>query len=363
MPQRSPYPSLDIPKCNILTYLFGNTTSLPTKPLWISASNPTHNLSLSSMLTYVKRFAMGLDRLRIPQSRAIMVFCPNNLYVPMVYLAAAGSKRYFTGANPNYTVSEVAYQMRSVEAAVVLIHPSLLQTGLAAAKEAGIPFERIFQFSDAVNETSSEGIQDWRTILASESDSRHWKWDPLTGQAAIDQICAINFSSGTTGLPKGVCISHHALVSNASQASFIKFDTEHSKTPREKEIWLSMLPMYHAFSQLWTINVAAKNGIPVYVMEKFTLEDFLRYIERYKVTALQTVPPVVVMLSKREEVKRYDLSSIEYILCGAAPLKKEVQNDVMRKLGCVIVQGWGVSCSFLLFSLIWFSAGALAMRR
>lgn len=343
MPRRSPYPDLQIPKCNILSYLFGDGSSLPNKPIWIDAANPNHSLSLVQMLSWVKRFAVGLNRLRIPESRAVMVFCPNNLYIPMVYLAAAGSKRYFTGANPNYTISEVAYQMRTIEAAIVLIHPSLLKTGLAAAKEAGIPFNRIFQFSDTVVGRSPEGIDDWRTMLASEAESRNWQWDPLEGQAAVDQICAINFSSGTTGLPKGVCITHHSLVSNASQASFIKFDTEHSKTPREQEIWLSMLPMYHAFSQLWTINVAAKNGIPVYVMERFVFEDFLKYLERYHVTALQTVPPVVVMLSKRPEVSKYDLSSIEYILCGAAPLSKDVQNDVMKRLGCVIVQGWGMT--------------------
>lgn len=343
MPHRSPYPDIDIPKCNILTYIFGDGQSLSNKPLWIDAADPSSSLSLAQMLSWVKRFAVGLDRLGIPESRAVMVFCPNHIYVPMVYLAVAGSKRYFTGANPIYTISEVAHQMRTIEAAIVLIHPSLLETGLAAAKEAGVPLDRMFQFADKASPTSAEGIKDWRTMVAPEEEAQSWKWDPLEGEAAANSICAINFSSGTTGLPKGVCITHHNLVANASQATFNKYETKYSKAPDSNERWLAMLPLYHAYSQLWTINIAGKNGIPVYVMEKFVFEDFLKNIEKYKVTALQTVPPVVVMLSKRPETVKYDLSSIEYILCGAAPLSREMQNDVMSKLGCVIAQGWGMT--------------------
>lgn len=343
MPHRSPYPDIDIPKCNLLTYIFGDGQSLSTTPLWIDAANPTNSLSPAQMLSWVKRFAVGMDRLGIPESSAVMVFCPNHIYVPMAYLAAAGSKRYFTGANPIYTVNEVAYQMKVIEAALVLIHPDLLKTGLAAAKQANVPLDRVFQFSDQECPTSPEGVKDWRSMVASEDEARSWQWDPLEGEASVNTVGAINFSSGTTGLPKGVCITHRNLIANASQAAFNKFETPHSKPPDPKERWLAMLPLYHAYSQLWTITIAGKLGIPVYVMSKFIFEDFLKYIEKYKVSALQTVPPVIVMLSKRPETSKYDLSSIELILCGAAPLSKELQNDVMGKLGCVIAQGWGMT--------------------
>ena len=343
MPHKSIYADIDIPQCNILTYLFGDGKSLPNTPQWIDAANPSNSLSLSQMLSWVKRFAVGLNNMGIPEQSAVMVFCPNHIYVPMAYLAAAGSKRYFTGANPIYTVNEVAHQMKSIEAAVVLVHPLMLETGLAAAKQAGVPLDRVFQFSDKEAQTSSDGVKDWRSMVASENDAASWKWDPLEGQASVDTVCAINFSSGTTGLPKGVCITHHNLIANASQAAFNKFETKHSKPPNPKERWLSMLPLYHAYSQLWTINIAGKLRIPVYVMEKFVFEDFLKYLEKYKITALQTVPPVVVMLSKRPETSKYDLSSLEHMLCGAAPLSKEMQNDVSAKIGCIISQGWGMT--------------------
>ncbi|RMD43748.1 hypothetical protein DV735_g1311, partial [Chaetothyriales sp. CBS 134920] len=339
----SQYPDLDIPQCNILTYLFGDGQNQPTTPLWIEAANPSHSLSVAQILSWVKRLGSGLDKLGVPKAAAIMVFSPNHLYVPVVYLAAAGSQRLFTGANPSYTANEVALQIKTIEASILLVHPSLLKTGLAAAKEAGLPFDRVFQFSSGENPLSEEGIRDWRSILPSHSEAQSWKWDDLYGKPSTETTAAINFSSGTTGLPKGTCITHYNLVSNASQSLYLRlvgspFSVER---PNPDERWLAFLPLYHAYSQLWTINIACKLRVRVYVMDKFELAPFLSYIERYKITALQAVPPVLVMLAKRPETSKYDLSSVNHILCGAAPLSQTLQQEVSTKLGCVIAMNPG----------------------
>jgi acyl-CoA synthetase (AMP-forming)/AMP-acid ligase II len=295
------------------------------------------------MLSWVKRFAVGLDRLGVKQQEAVMVFTPNHLYVPMAYLSAAGSKRFFTGANPIYTVNEVAHQMKAIEAAVVLIHPSLLETGAAAAKQANIPVDRLFIFSDSEHPTT-DGIRDWRSMTASESEAESWKWDPLEGDAALKTVAAINFSSGTTGLPKGVCITHRNLIANSAQTIFNKYEgTEYSEQDPGPERWLAFLPLYHAYSQLWTINIACRLQVPVYVMAKFVYEDFLKYIQKYKITTLQLVPPVLIMLAKRPETSKYDISSLNQILCGAAPLKSDLQNEIMERFNVAIVQGWGMT--------------------
>lgn len=78
-------------------------------------------------------------------------------------------------------------------------------------------------------------------------------------------------------------------------------------------------------------------------MKKFEYEPFLRTIQDRKVTHLQVAPPIMVMLSKRPETAKYDLSSVTDILCGAAPLSKELQNEISKKLGCEILQGWGMT--------------------
>lgn len=89
--------------------------------------------------------------------------------------------------------------------------------------------------------------------------------------------------------------------------------------------------------------MAQKLQVPVHIMKKFEYSEFLRVIQTHKVTHLQIAPPIMVMLSKRPETKNYDLSSITDILCGAAPLSKELQNEISRKLNCEILQGWGMT--------------------
>ena len=340
MPFSSPHARLDIPKCNILDYVFADGRHKDTSPLWIDAADPTLSLSMAQMYLLVKRFAVGLDNLNIPTGSPIMVFSPNNLYVPMVYLAAAGSKRAFTGANPIYTVSEVSYQMKILNAAAVFIHPDLLETGLKAANEAGIPKSHTFILSDTPCDTM-QGIRDWRSMLASEEDAGRWQWDSLQGKAAETTIACVNFSSGTTGLPKGVCISHANLIANTAQNVFNKFSgTEFSEKNPGSETWLAFLPLYHAYSQQWTINVACRLRYKVYVMSKFVFEDFLKYVEKYKVDAIQAVPPVLIMLSKRAEVRKYDISSLKSILVGAAPTGLELQREVSKRFKLRVLQGW-----------------------
>jgi len=298
------------------------------------------------MYMLVKRLAVGFDKLQIPTNGAIMVFSPNHIFVPAVYLASAGSKRAFTGANPIYTANEVSYQMKILDVALVLIHPSLLEVGLAAAKQAGVPNDRVFTFSGEQQTSSGDGVRDWRTILASESEAKNWHWDPLDGVKAQTQVACINFSSGTTGLPKGVCITHANLIANASQAISIKFvgnKQGRSEANPGSETWLAFLPLYHAYSQLWTINIASRLGYKVYVMAKFVFEDFLRAIQEYKVNDIQAVPPVLVMLSKRPEVKKYDISSLKHMIVGAAPTSPELQAEVSRRFNIRIGQGWGMT--------------------
>lgn len=100
---RSPYPDLTIPEQDILTYLFGSGDSLSESPLWINAASPDTYLSLRSGLQWMKRLALGLDKLGVKKREVLMIVSPNHIFVPIAYLGAVGSGRIFSGANPLYT--------------------------------------------------------------------------------------------------------------------------------------------------------------------------------------------------------------------------------------------------------------------
>lgn len=237
----------------------------------------------------------------------------------------------------------MVHQIKNTGATVILVHPSLLKTTSAAAQQAGFPQDRLFQFSDQPNQPVS-GVQDWREMIATPEATVGYAWPEMTPSEASTTVATVNYSSGTTGLPKGVCISHANLIANLDQAIYTKYlHKGHGPHDHPPERWVGFLPLYHAYGQLWTILLATKLDVPVYVMKAFQYADFLRVIQTYRITHLHTAPPILVMLSKRPETAQYDLSSVTDVLCGAAPLAKELQNDIMRRFNCQVNQGWGMT--------------------
>lgn len=247
---QSIYPSLDIPKTNILSYLYPANQTVSDKPIWIDAENPQNSLSPRRILSWVRGLGCGLNKLGVGKGEVVMILTPNHIFVPVAYQGIVGSGRIFSGANPSYTVSEIEHHLKNTEAKVILVHPSLVQTALEAGSRSGVPKDRIFQFSDHYC-PPVKGVADWSAMLASEEEANLWKWDDLAG-AADSTIATINYSSGTTGLPKGVCISHYNLVANIEQTIFMR-DLETSyvtfQTARPEERWVGFLPLYHAYGK------------------------------------------------------------------------------------------------------------------
>ena len=222
MPQKSKVPDLTIPASNILDFVFAPDDSVPpTASIWHDSVNPSNALTKAQGLHRVKRLALALDNLHIPEQSVIMIFTPNHICVPIAYMGIVGSKRIFSGANPIYTVTEVVYQIENTGAAALFVHPDLLDTALSAAEKAGLPRERLFLFNDSPT-PATKGVKDWFSILGDDAAAERYAWPKLDARQAKTTIATINYSSGTTGLPKGVMISHANLIANVMQTVFMR---------------------------------------------------------------------------------------------------------------------------------------------
>ncbi|KAB8360696.1 hypothetical protein FH972_024433 [Carpinus fangiana] len=356
MPEQSRY-HIDIPETDLLTWLFPPDSTPSNEPLYIDAEQPSHYLSPAQVLLWTSRLALGLQQIGLREGDVVLVHSTNHIFMPIAYLGLAGNGFIFSGSNPAYGVEEVAYQIENTGAKAILVDPTLLDTALKATERTSFPREKLFLFNDEACPTT-QGVLDWRTMLASDEEARHHRRHIQTPEESRTRVACLNYSSGTTGLPKGVCISAYNIIANVEQSLYmrrLRSDDPSSLVPADTlppERWLGFLPLYHAYGQLWSIAAAARTATPVFFMRAFAFPTLLAHIQRHRITHLQTAPPVLVMLAKRPETRTHDLSSLRNILCGAAPLSKELQNAVMDTVGrdLRVVQTMGMTeltCSTL----------------
>ncbi|CAF3468646.1 hypothetical protein SNK03_006282 [Fusarium graminearum] len=350
--------SQPIPKCSLQQWIFGSSNGPmedADKSILIDADRPdTHFLTKSQYRLLSKQVALGLIKNGVqPQSR-VLVFSANNVYFPSVFLGILMAGGIFTGANPSFTPRELAYQLQNSEATHMFVHAGQLPTALKAAEEVGLKKENIFVLdpsvlppvgpNPALPAARDDGLRLWTELIADNHEqAKSWQW--VEPQDPEDTACCLNYSSGTTGVPKGVEISHFSYVANGSgvvMMSDMEPDPEHRKHAKG----LAFLPMYHAYAQTYYVSIYPKVSIPAYIMPSFDFEKMLQHIQRFRVTSLLCVPPILVYLSKHPLVKKYDLSSVNRVSSGAAPLSHEVIHNVEKlwPSGDVTVkQGWGMT--------------------
>ncbi len=316
----SPYPDVAISELALTPFVLQHAEKLAAKPALIDASSD-RVLTYGELAREVKNVASGLLSRGMRKGDVFGIYSPNSIEYAVALLAVASFGGIATTINHLSTADELTRQLIDAGATRLLTTPELLSTALLAATETGI--DEVFVTGEADGAIPFAALR-CLDITMIES--------PTCGP---DDVVLLPYSSGTTGMPKGVMITHGNLVANLCQAA-----VPHPVTP--EDVVFCLPPFFHIFGAFVLTRVLSSGGTVVFA-PRFELESFLSSVERYRVTSAYLVPPVVISLVNDPIVDAYDLTSLTGIFSGAAPLGEGLGRRCQERLGCSVMQGYGLT--------------------
>ncbi|KAG2121568.1 hypothetical protein BD769DRAFT_1361304 [Suillus cothurnatus] len=282
-------------------------------------------------LEELKARTYGLANALSIRYNILLIYSPNHIDYLVATWAAHRLGAAVSGANPLFTVDELVYQISTVKAAVIISHPDSLKVALSSAHAAGVSSERVILFdvedADTVQSLTVQALVSQG--LASAPSFTERKLAPGEGKT---KVAFLNFSSGTTGRPKAVAIPHYSPIANIIQlATHHKVGEEYTEQRfKPGDVCCAVLPLYHIYGLVFNAHFAFFCGMTVVLTAKFNFLDFLKSIIKHHITHLMLVPPQLVLLCKHPAVKSYDFSHVRYVTSGAAPLSREVMEQLVH---------------------------------
>ena len=254
------------------------------------------------------------------------VYAPNLPECALVFHAVASLGAATTMVPPLFTDEEITRQLLDSKAKFLLTTPTLIEKARAVAGASGI--EKLFVIDET--EVEVEGAVPFASLLENSGDAPAIQINPR------EDVVALPYSSGTTGFPKGVMLTHWNLVAMLRQL-------EASESFAREDTLVCVVPMYHLYGLHVVVNQALSRGATIVTLPRYDLDQFLQTLETYRVTIAPLVPPLVLALAHAPQIDGSDLSALRLIHCGAATLPDKVAQACTARLGCQIRYGYGMT--------------------
>lgn len=277
---------------------------------------------LSSFFQKIRKYSKG---------EKLALHVPNCIEYQAILLGGLAIGMSFTTCNPAYTVHEINHWLKSSNARVLFTNSTLIQSAEKAIE--GTNVDLIVSIDDI--DVTSENVVNLSGLLQSEDE---------TFEAPVmepkEDIAALVYSSGTTGLPKGVMLTHYNITTNILQMYY--------SSASHNDSTLCVLPMFHIYAIAYVNFVNLLHGATIIVMPKFDPGVFLTAIQNHKIATVPIVPPLALFMINHPIVNTFDLSSMKEVVVGAAPIDAVVTNKFCEKFpGAVLRQGYGSSESMI----------------
>jgi acyl-CoA synthetase (AMP-forming)/AMP-acid ligase II len=320
----STFPDVEIPAVSVYEHLFGDLAEHDLDRVALVDGMSGAKTTYRQLVAQIDLFAGALAARGVGVGDAVGLLCPNVPAFATVFHGILRAGATATTINALYTADEILNQLRDASAFWLITVSALLPQAQAAADELGLPADQLIVLDGA------EGHPSLRDLLAEGHHAPVISFDPAT------HVAVLPYSSGTTGRPKGVMLTHRNLVANVVQSSV-------SITLNDDDRVLAVLPFFHIYGMTVLLNLALHERAALVTMPKFDLVEFLRIVAEQRTSWLFIAPPIAVALAKHPLVGQYDMSSVQVVFSGAAPLDGVLAAAVAARLDCTVRQGYGMT--------------------
>jgi len=310
----------EIPDIDLVGFTFERAEELGEKPALIDGRSG-RAVSYAELLRSVRSCAAGLTMRGFKRGDTFAIFMPNVPEYAVAFYGSVAAGGRCTTVNPLNTAREPAFQLTDSGAGALLTAPAFIEVAREASRTAGC---EPFVLGDA------DGAAPFAELLNEPDVAPHVEIDATT------DVAALPYSSGTTGPPKGVMLSQRNLIANALQMNA-------AWRVSGDEVIIAVLPLFHIYGLSAIMGVGLWSGATLVTMPRFELDQYLQLSERYRVTRAYVVPPIALALATDPTVETHDLSSLRTIICAAAPLGPQLEEACSRRIGCPVIQAYGMT--------------------
>jgi acyl-CoA synthetase (AMP-forming)/AMP-acid ligase II len=318
---KSPHGDIAVPDIALHRFVLERAGELGDKPALIDAASG-RTLTYAQLATGADRCAAGLAARGFQKGDVLGLFMPNCPEFALAFYGTLAAGGVVMTINSLSTARDAEYQLRDARARLLVTVPPFMDRAAPAARQAGT--EEVFALGTA------PGATPFSALLESDAPA------PRVTIDVAQDVAVLPYSSGTTGFPKGVMLTHRNLVANLIQTGSVHHVAEQDRI-------MAVLPFFHIYGMEVVLNLALWRGATLVTMPKFELEPFLGALQQYRITRAFVVPPLVLALAKHPAVDGYDLSSLRAMMSGAAPLDATLETACVRRVGCGLIQGYGLT--------------------
>jgi acyl-CoA synthetase (AMP-forming)/AMP-acid ligase II len=325
MIHHSPLPDVEIPDLPLTEYVLAGGAGQRDKAALIDGASG-RVMTYGELEDAIRSLAGGLAAAGFGRGDVLALMAPNGPEYAVVFHGAAMVGGTVTTINPAYTQAEVHHQLADSGARILVTIAPLADAAVRAC--AGTAVTEVYLLGETSEASEALPVRPLSALAG----------PPLAAHVPVgpDDVVALPYSSGTTGLAKGVMLTHKNLVANVAQ-------TLGAIPSASDERLIAALPFFHIYGMQCMMNCGLRAGATVITLPRFDLEQFLRAHQDYRITRSFVAPPIVLALARHPLVDSFDLSHLRLVNSGAAPLKAELAAECGKRLGCDVVQGYGMT--------------------